>query len=48
MSNNLNVQVNSVRLYFLPVTMRVPLKFGPEITTEVTCARAAVRVANEE
>lgn len=50
MSNNLdlNVKVNGVRLYFLPVTMRVPLKFGPEITTEVTCARAAVRVANGE
>ena len=48
MSNNFNVNVNGVKLYFLPVTMRVPLKFGPEITTEVTCARAAVRVENEE
>ena len=48
MSNNFNVKVNGVRLYFLPVTMRVPLKFGPEITTEVTCARAAVRVENQE
>ncbi len=26
-------------LYFLPITTRMPLKFGPEITTEVTCAR---------
>ena len=26
-------------LYFLPIKARVPLKFGPEITTEVTCAR---------
>ncbi len=48
MSNNFNVKVNGVRLYFLPITMRVPLKFGPEITTEVTCARAAVRVDNEK
>ena len=48
MSNNLDVKVNGVRLYFLPVTMRVPLKFGPEITTEVTCARAAVRVESEK
>ncbi len=48
MSNNLDVKVNGVKLYFLPVTMRVPLKFGPEITTEVTCARAAVRVENVE
>jgi L-alanine-DL-glutamate epimerase-like enolase superfamily enzyme len=48
MSNNLDVKVNGVRLYFLPVTMRVPLKFGPEITTEVTCARTAVRVESEK
>ncbi len=48
MSNNFDVNVNGVKLYFLPVTMRVPLKFGPEITTEVTCARAAVRGENEE
>jgi L-alanine-DL-glutamate epimerase-like enolase superfamily enzyme len=48
MRNNYDVKVSGVRLYFLPVTMRVPLKFGPEITTEVTCARAAVRVENEE
>jgi len=37
----------SVRLYFLPVQTRVPLKFGPEITTSVTCARVALRVADE-
>jgi L-alanine-DL-glutamate epimerase-like enolase superfamily enzyme len=48
MSNSLDVKVKGVKLYFLPVTMRIPLKFGPEITTEVTCARAAVRVENQE
>ena len=48
MSDNYDVKVNGVKLYFLPVTMRVPLKFGPEITTNVTCARAAVRVEDEE
>jgi L-alanine-DL-glutamate epimerase-like enolase superfamily enzyme len=48
MSNNHDVKVSGVRLYFIPVTMRVPLKFGPEITTDVTCARAAVRVEDEE
>ncbi|MBN2551139.1 MAG: mandelate racemase/muconate lactonizing enzyme family protein [Spirochaetales bacterium] len=48
MSNNRDVRVNGVKLYFLPVSMRVPLKFGPEITTEVTCARAAVRIQNDQ
>lgn len=29
-------------LYFLPIKTRMPLKFGPEVTTEVTCARIRV------
>jgi L-alanine-DL-glutamate epimerase-like enolase superfamily enzyme len=29
----------SVGLYFIPIKLRIPLKFGPEITTEVVCAR---------
>ena len=48
MNNKYDVKVNGVKLHFLPVTMRVPLKFGPEITTDVTCARAAVRVEDKE
>jgi len=31
-------------LYFLPVTMRTPLKFGDVVLTEVTCARVQVRL----
>ena len=31
-------------LYFLPIVNRVPLKFGPEVTTEVTCARTRLTV----
>ncbi len=31
-------------LYFLPVKTRVPLKFGPEVTTSVTCARVRLAV----
>ena len=31
-------------LYFLPVQTRLPLKFGPETLTHVTCARACVQV----
>jgi L-alanine-DL-glutamate epimerase-like enolase superfamily enzyme len=36
----------SVKLYFLPVQTRVPLKFGPETLTYVSCARAAIKVTN--
>ncbi len=39
-------RICGVRLYFLPVQTRVPLKFGPETLTSVTCARVAVRVAD--
>ncbi|HRZ83916.1 MAG TPA: hypothetical protein P5069_15835, partial [Candidatus Hydrogenedentes bacterium] len=31
-------------LYLLPVTTRVPLKFGSETLTSVDCARVALRV----
>jgi L-alanine-DL-glutamate epimerase-like enolase superfamily enzyme len=37
----------SIRLYFLPVQTRVPLKFGPEVTISVTCARVALRVVDD-
>jgi len=36
--------VREVTLYFLPVKMRVPLKFGNQVLDSVTCARARVRV----
>jgi L-alanine-DL-glutamate epimerase-like enolase superfamily enzyme len=36
----------ATELYFLPVTNRVPLKFGPETVTHVTCARARLTVAD--
>ncbi len=41
-------RIAAVRLYFLPVQTRVPLKFGPETLTAVTCARAAVEIADEQ
>ena len=31
-----DVRPVAVELYFLPIKARVPLKFGPEVTTEVT------------
>ncbi len=34
----------AVDLYFLPIQARMPLKFGPETTTEVTCARVKMTI----
>ncbi|HPD32491.1 MAG TPA: hypothetical protein PLL20_21060, partial [Phycisphaerae bacterium] len=39
-----DVRAVGASLYFLPVRTRVPLKFGPETLTYVTCARACVKV----
>jgi L-alanine-DL-glutamate epimerase-like enolase superfamily enzyme len=46
MSKATDVRVVGSALHFLPVETRVPLKFGPETLTSVTCARARVRVAD--
>jgi hypothetical protein len=43
-----DIRVAGVRLYFLPVQTRMPLKFGAETLTEVTCARACVTVRNRQ
>jgi len=39
-----DITPKEIALYFLPVETRVPLKFGPETLTSVTCARAMMRV----
>lgn len=41
-----DVRVIGTQLYFLPVETRVPLKFGSETLTAVTCARVCVTVAD--
>ena len=41
-----DVRPTDAALWFLPVETRVPLKFGHETLTHVTCARAGVRVRN--
>ncbi len=43
-----DIRAAAAELFFLPVETRVPLKFGPETLTHVTCARArlTVRLAN--
>jgi L-alanine-DL-glutamate epimerase-like enolase superfamily enzyme len=39
-----DITIKETALYFLPVTTRVPLKFGSETLTSVTCARVRVVV----
>lgn len=41
-----DMQVRATSLYYLPMRARVPLKFGPETLTEVTCARVQVLVTD--
>ena len=43
-----DVRILSTALWFLPVETRVPLKFGTETLTSVTCARASVLVAKND
>ena len=44
MSIAIDMRPVAATLYFLPLETRVPLKFGTETLTSVTCARACVRV----
>lgn len=43
-----DICLKAATLRFLPVQTRVPLKFGPETLTSVTCARAWVRVEDRQ
>ncbi len=44
MRKSTDVCLREVELFFLPVELRVPLKFGAQTVNRVTCARARVRV----
>ena len=46
MSRSTDIRPVSVALYFLPVCARMPLKFGAETLTEVTCARVKLTVVD--
>jgi len=46
MTRPTDIRAVGVRLHFIPVSTRVPLKFGTETLTSVTCARACVRVVD--
>lgn len=48
MNHARDVRITGVRLWFLPVTTRVPLKFGTETLTSVTCVRVQIRVVRRD
>ncbi len=48
MNKTTDIRVIGAGLYFIPITTRVSLKFGSEILTTVTCARARIRVADRQ
>ena len=43
-----DVRVTAAEVFFIPVTMRVPLKFGPETVTSVVCLRVRVTVTGQD
>ena len=44
LKNKFDIQLFDTSLHFVPAKMRTPLSFGNQIFTEITCARAAVKV----
>jgi L-alanine-DL-glutamate epimerase-like enolase superfamily enzyme len=46
MSKPSDARTVAASLWFLPVVNRIPLKFGPETVTQVTCARARLTVVD--
>ena len=44
----MKIQVANTELYYIPIETRVPLKFGSEVVTSVTCARAHVAVSDDQ
>jgi|GEM_PF-6138362 len=38
-----DIRLRAATVWFLPVRTRLPLEFGPETLTSVTCARARER-----
>ncbi len=48
MANSHDIRITDVACYFLPVETRMPLKFGNQVLTHASCARAHVRVVDEK
>jgi L-alanine-DL-glutamate epimerase-like enolase superfamily enzyme len=48
MGKSTDIQAVGAKLYFIPITTRVPLKFGAETLTSVTLARVALTVEDRK
>lgn len=48
MTKPTDVRIDEVSTHYIPVQMRVPLKFGPESVKSVTCIRVAVTVSDRQ
>ena len=48
MGKETDIHCAGATLYYLPVKTRMPLKFGPETVTAVTCARVCLTVEGED
>ncbi len=46
--NAKDIVPTAAALYYLPIKTRMPLKFGTEVTTEVTCARVRLEVKSRD
>jgi len=44
---SIKVRLIGTTVYFLPIQMRMPLKFGKETVTEVLCCRVRVEIVDE-
>ncbi len=42
------VSITGVTVYFLPIRLRLPLKFGREVVTEVVCCRVKLQVTDQQ
>jgi len=43
-----DIRVRAAKLYFLPISMRVPLKFGGTVINDIVCARVCLRVEDRQ
>lgn len=48
MNSKNNLKPIKIEVYFIPVRTRIPLKFGPEILTSVTCCRVHMLVSDSK
>ncbi len=48
MPRDTDIRIAAASLFFLPLRTRVPLKFGSETTTQVTCARVRLTVRGQD